>query len=48
MHDLLQKPPNDLRTTKSGYYKKKKIPKKIPETPGADDKHPADHPNAKF
>ena len=47
MHDLLQKPPNDLRTTKSGYYKKK-IPKKIPETPGANDKHPADHPNAKF
>ena len=46
MHDLLHEPPNDLRPTKLGNYKK--IPKKIPEIPEPDDKYPADHPNAKF
>ena len=46
MHDLLHEMPSDLRTTKLGNYKK--IPKKIPEILGSDDKYPPDHPNAKF
>ena len=46
MHDLLHVMPKDLRPTKLANYKK--IPKKIPEILGSDNKYPADHPNAKF